>query len=78
MKKKLLIALGIIIVLVIGMGLGYKGTLLALEANFKGVFPSASLDEKDVFVKSISLDGNLKPKELLKNTKKAKNVIFII
>ena len=78
MKKKLLIALGVIILLIIGMGIGWIGTLKGLQMNYKGIFPTASLDEKDVFVKSISLDGNFKPKELLENTKKAKNVILLI
>ena len=79
MKTKLLIGLGVVVILIIGMGLGYQGTkTIAKDYFLKDLIPSATLDEKDAFVESVSLDGNFQPKKLLENTKKAKNVIFLI
>jgi len=79
MKTKLLIGLGVVVILIIGMGLGYQGTkTIAKDYFLKDLIPSATLDEKDAFVESVSLDGDFQPKKLLENTKKAKNVIFLI
>ena len=78
MKTKLLIGLGVVVILIIGMGLGYQGTkTIAKDYFLKDLIPSATLDEKDAFVESVSLDGNFQPKKLLENTKKAKTIINI-
>ena len=79
MKSKLLIGAGIIIILIAGMALGYWATkTLAKDYFLKDLIPSATLDEKDAFVESIPVDGSLEPKQLSRNVKKAKNVIFLI
>lgn len=76
MKTKLLIGLGVVVILIIGMGLGYQGTkTIAKDYFLKDLIPSATLDEKDAFVESVSLDGNFQPKKLLENTKKQKRHI---
>ncbi len=79
MKSKLLIGAGIIIILIAGMGLGYWATQTVAKDYFlKDLIPSATLDEKDAFVESIPVDVSLEPKQLSRNVKKAKNVIFLI
>jgi alkaline phosphatase len=79
MKSKLLIGAGIIIILIAGMGLGYWATkTLAKDYFLKDLIPSATLDEKDAFIESIPVDGSLEPKQLSRNIKKAKNIIFLI
>ena len=79
MKSKLLIGAGIIIILIAGMGLGYWATQTLVKDYFlKDLIPSATLDEKDAFVESIPVDVSLEPKQLSRNVKKAKNVIFLI
>jgi len=79
MKSKLLIGAGIIIILIAGMALGYWATkTLAKDYFLKDLIPSATLDEKDAFIESIPVDGSLEPKQLSRNIKKAKNIIFLI